>query len=189
MTTLSSIKSNPYLPQSLLQEYIEEIAACRREYRHPGPENDRLFSSLYAHNSKHPTYDSCSAAYVTTRPSRLDYHLRIHYGLVASGNRVMNDAKLRDRWSMERNVLCFEMEAAGIMNTLPCLVIRGICDYSDSHKNKRFQEYAAATAASYAKILLSYMKDSNDIDGMALRSTKDDQSLLGVIRKALYFLP
>ncbi|KAF1990925.1 hypothetical protein K402DRAFT_438562 [Aulographum hederae CBS 113979] len=52
------------------------------------------------------------------------------------------------------DVLCFEMEAAGLMNSFPCLVIRGICDYADSHKNKKWQPYAAATAAAYAKELL-----------------------------------
>ena len=46
------------------------------------------------------------------------------------------------------------MEAAGLMNTFPCLVILGICDYSDSHKNKEWQAYAAAVAAAYAKELL-----------------------------------
>jgi hypothetical protein len=46
------------------------------------------------------------------------------------------------------------MEAAGLMNSFPCLVVRGICDYADSHKNKRWQPYAAATAAAYAKELL-----------------------------------
>jgi nucleoside phosphorylase len=52
-------------------------------------------------------------------------------------------------------MLCFEMEAAGLMNSFPCLVIRGICDYADSHKNKRWQPYAAATAAVCAKEVLS----------------------------------
>jgi hypothetical protein len=47
------------------------------------------------------------------------------------------------------------MEAAGLMDNFPCLVIRGICDYADSHKNKQWQGYAAATAAAYAKELLS----------------------------------
>jgi nucleoside phosphorylase len=47
------------------------------------------------------------------------------------------------------------MEAAGLMNHFPCLVIRGICDYADSHKNKTWQPYAAATAAACAKELLS----------------------------------
>jgi hypothetical protein len=46
------------------------------------------------------------------------------------------------------------MEAAGLMNDFPCLVIRGICDYADSHKNKEWQGYAATVAAAYAKELL-----------------------------------
>jgi nucleoside phosphorylase len=46
------------------------------------------------------------------------------------------------------------MEAAGLMNQFPCLVIRGICDYSDTHKNKGWQGYAAMVAAAYAKDLL-----------------------------------
>jgi nucleoside phosphorylase len=52
-------------------------------------------------------------------------------------------------------VLCFEMEAAGLMNNFPCLVIRGVCDYADSHKNKTWQAYMAGTAAAYAKEVLS----------------------------------
>jgi nucleoside phosphorylase len=56
--------------------------------------------------------------------------------------------------------MCFEMEAAGLMNHFPCLVVRGICDYSDSHKNKQWQGYAAMTAAAYAKDLLTRMVPS-----------------------------
>ena len=66
----------------------------------------------------------------------------------------MKDAILRDKLAREQGVLCFEMEAAGIMNRFPCLVIRGICDYCDSHKNKQWQGYAAMTAAAYTKELL-----------------------------------
>ncbi len=60
----------------------------------------------------------------------------------------------------EKDVLCFEMEAAGLMNQFPCLVIRGICDYSDTHKNKEWQGYAAMVAAAYAKDLLSRIPPS-----------------------------
>lgn len=35
-----------------------------------------------------------------------------------------------------------------------CIVIKGICDYADSHKNKRLQDFAAATAASITKAML-----------------------------------
>lgn len=41
------------------------------------------------------------------------------------------------------------------MNSYPCIVIRGICDYADSHKNDDWQPYAAAAAAAYAKELLA----------------------------------
>ena len=67
----------------------------------------------------------------------------------------MKHGGTRDRLARKLGILCFEMEAAGLMDNFPCLVIRGICDYADSHKNKRWQPYAAATAAAYAKELLS----------------------------------
>lgn len=81
----------------------------------------------------------------------------IHYGLIASGNSLMKDALMRDELAIKEGILCFEMEAAGIMNSLPCLVVRGICDYSDSHKNKEWQGCAALTAAAYTKDLLKVM--------------------------------
>jgi len=49
------------------------------------------------------------------------------------------------------------MEAAGLMNSFPCLVIRGISDYADTHKNYKWQAHAAGTAAAYAKELLTVM--------------------------------
>ncbi|EHK51008.1 hypothetical protein TRIATDRAFT_54774 [Trichoderma atroviride IMI 206040] len=91
----------------------------------------------------------------------------IHYGLIASGNQVIKDAATRDRLNADYDgdLLCFEMEAAGLMNDFPCLVIRGICDYSDEHKNKVWQEYAAAVAAACAKTFLSVLPAS-EITGM-----------------------
>lgn len=38
--------------------------------------------------------------------------------------------------------------------------MRGICDYSDSHKNDEWQGYAAATVASYVKELLQIIHRS-----------------------------
>ena len=64
----------------------------------------------------------------------------------------MKDALFRDTLVAEKDVLCFEMEAAGLMNHFPCLVIRGICDYSDSHKNKEWQGYAAMEQQRTQKI-------------------------------------
>ena len=92
--------------------------------------------------------------------------MRVHYGLIASGSQVIKDAKFRDRLneSLGGNVLCVEMEAVGLMNDFPCIVIRGICDYADSQKNKDWQEHAAAVAAACVKELLEYVQPS-DVDG------------------------
>ncbi|KAH2204864.1 hypothetical protein KXW98_005379 [Aspergillus fumigatus] len=82
----------------------------------------------------------------------------IHYGLIASGDRVMRSAMKRSKTGREiGDILCFEMEAAGIMTEFPCIAIRGISDYADSHKSDIWQNYAAAAAAGCAKELLSYL--------------------------------
>ena len=59
----------------------------------------------------------------------------------------MKHGRTRDRPAKEYGILYFEMEAAGLMDQLPCLVIRGVC-YCDSHKNKQWQGYAALTGNS-----------------------------------------
>lgn len=91
---------------------------------------------------------------------------QIYYGLIASGNRVIKDAKFRNALvkDFSGKLRCIEMEAAGQINEeFPCIVIRGICDYADAAKNKEWQEYAAATAAAFAKELLGYVQPS-DVD-------------------------
>lgn len=115
---------------------------------------DNLFKAEYNHEGG-ATCTQCDTTYLADRgPQRQE--VVVHYGTIASGNQVMRSAVQRDQVSAELGgVLCFEMEAAGLMNSFPCLVIRGVCDYADSHKNKTWQRYAAATAAACAKEVLS----------------------------------
>ncbi|KAK6353878.1 hypothetical protein TWF730_008301 [Orbilia blumenaviensis] len=86
----------------------------------------------------------------------------VHYGLIASGNKVIKTAELREnlKKSLGGDLLCVEMEAAGLMN-FPCLVVRGICDYADSRKNDVWQEYAAAIAGAFTKELLGHIRPSS----------------------------
>jgi nucleoside phosphorylase len=97
---------------------------------------------------------------VARRERRADDSPAVHYGTIASANQLMEDACIRDKLAAEKDVLCFEMEAAGLMNQFPCVVIRGVCDYSDTHKNSEWQGYAAMAAAAYAKDLLSRIPPS-----------------------------
>ncbi|CEJ61808.1 Putative TPR repeat protein [Penicillium brasilianum] len=116
--------------------------------------SDVLFEATYIHGGEN-NCASCASVRKISREERAHDTPMVHYGTIASGNGVMRDGVERDEISSEfKGVLCFEMEAAGLMNNFPCLVIRGICDYADSHKNKRWQPYAAGTAAAYAKELL-----------------------------------
>ncbi|GKZ26583.1 hypothetical protein AbraIFM66951_002818 [Aspergillus brasiliensis] len=122
--------------------------------RCPGYDKDRLFASNYPHPESEAPCDSCDQEWVIPREKRPSDCPCVHYGLIASGNQVMKDAITRDELAKSRGILCFEMEAAGVMDEFECLVVRGICDYSDSHKNKDWQPYAAASAAAYVKTLL-----------------------------------
>src|SRR5262249_29848999 len=107
-----------------------------------------------------PTCEKCHKDRILERTMRESEEIIVHFGTIASGNQVIKDGTTRDRLSSELGgVLCFEMEAAGLINIFPCLVIRGICDYADSHKNKRWQPYAAATAAVCAKEILSVIPE------------------------------
>ncbi|GFF37577.1 G. violaceus kinesin [Aspergillus udagawae] len=133
----------------------EEI---RRKFSRP--EGDWLFQRTYDHKGKEANCSACDQKQLVDRPPRTTAEPHIHYGSIASGDQVIKDAGTRDFIAQREDILCFEMEAAGLMDELPSLAIRGICDYCDSHKNKQWQEYAALAAAAYAKALLSQVPTS-----------------------------
>lgn len=60
-------------------------------------------------------------------------------------------------WRSKHGVLCFEMEAAGALADFPCMVIRDISNYCDSHKNEIWDGFAAAAAAAYARQLCFHL--------------------------------
>jgi hypothetical protein len=138
-------------------KHISETYGKFPEYEanHPGLEQDRLFKAAYDHtDAQSLTCQRCDVDQLIDRNPRKTQDPVIHYGLIGSGNKVIKNSRARDLLGKQK-ILCVEMEAAGLMDDFPCLVIRGICDYCDSHKNKDWQPYAALVAAAYAKELLS----------------------------------
>jgi nucleoside phosphorylase len=132
------------------------------------PEQDRLYRADYQHQGG-GNCENCGTGGLEQRGERQSCReVTVHYGTIASGNSVIKDAIIRDKYAnnLELNVLCFEMEAAGLMNNFPCLVIRGICDYADSHKNDNWHKYAALTAAAYGRELLMILKPMK-VDSMS----------------------
>lgn len=150
-------ESDGHQIQEMLTKVFAKKPRLRNKYQRPDLTTDRLYQSQIVHP---PHSDSSCEEACGSDPSRLvsrsprteeEDNPTIHYGLIASANQLMKDALVRDNMAARMDILCFEMEAAGLMNSFPCLVIRGICDYSDSHKNKEWQGYAAMVAAAYAR--------------------------------------
>ncbi|KAL2874905.1 hypothetical protein SGCOL_009883 [Colletotrichum sp. CLE4] len=192
-TALATLKATYEMKGHRLADDVNaklEKIKKRKKYTRPNPASDRLYKRDIVHpsSSLHGCDVECGddAACLIARHERdeEDDDPAIHYGLIASGNQLMRDARVRDTLAAERDVLCFEMEAAGLMNHFPCLVIRGVCNYSDSHENKEWQGFAAMMAAAYAKDLLCQIApnsveaekpmhevlDSSDKSQMAIQS-------------------
>jgi nucleoside phosphorylase len=153
LNAVASLRAKQMRGRARLLEYLSKLDSLP-DFSREVAGSDILFEAGYDHVGGGTTCGKCSIEHAVTREARRQ-EVVVHHGTVASGNQLIKDAAVRDKLSAELGgVLCFEMEAAGLMNSFPCLVVRGICDYADSHKNKRWQAYAAGTAAAYAKELL-----------------------------------
>jgi nucleoside phosphorylase len=148
-TVISNLRSAHELSSSRVPLILKDKMRDYPAYC-PPDKPDRLFKTSYSHEPSASTCDECDQSKLESRKIRVSADPVIHYGAIASGNQVMKDAASRDEIARELDVICYEMEAAGLMDIMPCLPIRGICDYSDSHKAKEWQRYAATTAAAYA---------------------------------------
>ena len=152
----AAMTDDPSFP-GYIDQAIQRNARTRRSFGRPDLSSDRLFRKDREHPTGATTCEECLSEWEESRQAREDADTQIHYGIVASGNAVIKHAPTRERLREETGALCFEMEAAGLMMDFPCLVVRGICDYADSHKNKQWQGYAALSAAAYVKEFLSYL--------------------------------
>lgn len=136
------------LPERAYVSHLDREQARRFSKR---PARDRLFKATYIHQAG--SCDNHDKQH--ERPIRQHSTIpRVHYGPVASGNKVIRDASFAAEINEKYGCLCFEMEAAGLDN-FPSLTIRGISDYCDTHKDDTWHDYAAVVAAAYAKELLS----------------------------------
>ncbi|KAF5589649.1 gamma-glutamylputrescine oxidoreductase [Fusarium subglutinans] len=136
---------------TLLQQDLELAA------HYPEPGTDRLYEATYRHVDKDMSCVKCGCNGKLVPRERLRQDVpepKVHFGRIASGDTVMKSGEDRDDIARKLGVIAFEMESAGVWDSLPCLVIKGACDYADSHKAKATQNYAAATAAACTKAIL-----------------------------------
>ena len=155
-TRIEAGKSNPI-------QHLEKLTGLKSNFSEPPPGGDKLYLSSYKHKSGATNCDQCHTDQLVDRSKRPDPKVPIfHRGQILSGNSVIKHADRRDELSREYpHARCFEMEAAGVVDQTHCLVIRGIADYADSHKNGIWQRYAAGTAAAFARELLLTIQPSD----------------------------
>jgi nucleoside phosphorylase len=145
LTALTKLETNNELYGSKISENLTKMLkrhpSLRAKYSRSESFEDVVFKADYPHKKTANTDDdhearsdscqSCDKTKTVHRPPRASRDSVVHYGLIASGNQVIKNAQHRNMLNSDLGgqVLCVEMEAAGLMNSFPCLVIRGICDY------------------------------------------------------------
>ncbi|KAH6844808.1 hypothetical protein B0I37DRAFT_312184, partial [Chaetomium sp. MPI-CAGE-AT-0009] len=176
LTALTRLKSDHEMAGTKIPEYLKAMVKKwprMSSYLKSDDLEDVLFKAAYPHvergeedeeeEEEEEEPENCRYCCRKETVKRKPRDAVVHYGLIASGNKVIKDAALRNELNKEfgKELLCVEMEAAGLMNNFPCIVIRGICDYADSHKNKDWQKHAAAMAAGFGKELLQYVSPAD----------------------------
>lgn len=130
------------------------------KWQYPGPSQDQLFPADYRHKHYHQNpnatclcvgchYSSdrvcekalelscrklgCMGSLLQRSRLRADSPKPcVHFGSIASADTVMKSGEHRDRIAATEKVIGFEMEGAGLWDSLPCVIIKGVCDYADS---------------------------------------------------------
>ncbi|KAK2740866.1 pfs domain-containing protein [Colletotrichum kahawae] len=153
-------------------------------HQRPGDEFDILYkpSSTHVEIVDEPCSVSCGTdkSKLKARPQsrrKDEDKVVVHLGSIASSHIPIRDPDVRDKLASGGHVLCFDTEAAGLMNTFPYLLIRGIADYADTHSSRMWRGYAGAAACAYARHLMHVLdkedvKEVDTIEAIAERATK-----------------
>jgi hypothetical protein len=151
---LQKLKSNHQKGSAKFTEHLNRLFTKEDSgFQPPQQQDDLLFKAGYEHIGHN--CEECGRRELISRNPRKE-QVVAHYGTIASGGIDVRNSEIRQQVNSDLGgVLCVETEAAGLEDGFPCLVIRGICDYADSHKNDKWEGYAAATSAAYTKELLT----------------------------------
>ena len=142
---------------SILEEAFHRNPRMRSKFGFPA-RKDTLFNADYLHISGNELdCKVCDSTKTVSRTPRESNEPELHFGTIGSADVVLRDAELRDELQKDMDLLCVETEAAGLVDEFPCLIVRGSCDYADSHENKDWQPYAAIVAAACMKEILLHI--------------------------------
>ncbi|KAJ4024937.1 hypothetical protein NW752_002391 [Fusarium irregulare] len=152
-------KDKAFKPNYRHKHHVSPTCICRSNFGDSDPVCDEAASASCRDlgcDDEHLVIRERISANLQTEQNNSDatFQPSVHVGAIASGDKVLRSAADRDMLSREAGVIAFEMEGNGVWDEVPCIVVKGVCDYADSHKNKEWQNFAAATAASASKAIL-----------------------------------
>ncbi|KEY74867.1 hypothetical protein S7711_09811 [Stachybotrys chartarum IBT 7711] len=163
LAKLEGRRSRKLLSGKIINHLMELQKEADLHAQYPGNSSDKLFEASFRHLSDGKTCEECNCngqLMPRTRLEQQEIQPAVHFGLIASGNTMMKFGTERDEIARQEGIIAFEMESAGVWDTFPCIAIKGAYDYADSHKTKKWQRYAAATAAACAKAFLEFWEPS-----------------------------
>lgn len=151
------IKSSRIEFQKMHTRYLQDVGEKGSIWQYPGVDQDRLFPSSSDLKDTSNAAESIDDLVQRHRLTGDNPKPRLHFGPIGSTDTVMKSAKHRDDLAQGSQLVGFEMEGSGVCNNLSCIIIKGVCDYADSHKTKVWQDYAAASAACATKSFLEFL--------------------------------
>ncbi|KAF4441424.1 transcription factor [Fusarium acutatum] len=180
-------------------------------YQYPGTKEDRLFPPDYQHEHRESCtlcednpYGFCKATYRSScietgcdfsnlipryrqddLPQGAELTPEIFLGRFGSANKPVRDGVYRDELAEKYSLDAFDMEAAGIWDELPTLIIKGISGYADSHSNKAWKDFASATAASVARAILGRYPSGNNVEISIPLITQQEANEISVASNSL----
>jgi nucleoside phosphorylase len=169
LNMLTKLVSNCDIGETTFPEHLKRCTQhsfAKSKFAYPGLRNDKLYEPNHHHvAARGSPCDACGSDRIVRREERKAEEFQLHFGTIACVDRVVDDPERRDKIRDEVDAVCVEMEAAGILGRQNCLVIRGISDYADSHKNEVWKGYAAATAAAVVREIL-YIMDPGEVNSL-----------------------
>jgi nucleoside phosphorylase len=107
----------------IVQQVLEGDPSMKKLFTPPEYNTDYLFHSSYHHAGRDNDCEKCDKQQLVPQNPRDTRAPHIHFGLIASADQVMKDTEIQDCLAQEHGIVCFEMEAAGLMDKLPTLII------------------------------------------------------------------
>lgn len=161
LTAVGKAETAAIFEESKMRRYMSEmVQKSAATFAYPGPEQDVLFESSYDHATIELGEDSCShcdQGKIQSRQPREVQDPVVHHGVIASSRHLMRHGVTRDKFANNHGILCFDTEVPELRDAVHYLIIRGICDYADSHRSEIWHAYAAAASAAYAKEVISFI--------------------------------